>query len=233
MSDIASKVRESLTRKLGPLPVWAWALMLGAGIFLYRTARGQYTAGGGADASTSEPPESPEPQEPFTVGPGESVFDPNTGQLVHGSPDQGDTPEPMAPVTLKPGQSVFDPNTGKLVTAPAPKPPKRKRKPKPKPHHGRGKKPGPRGHGRNKPRGGDKVKNPHPRHRHKPPSHPSNGRKRPQARATQIFRRTPSSTPRWGVMRQRPPATHPAPSTDARNHPKAHNPKPRKPRRKR
>lgn len=235
VSNVLSRVREALTRKFGPLPAWAWAILAAAGIFIWRSRTGQYAAVTAAEGD-GEVPEAREPREPVSLSPGESVYDPETGNLVGTAPEQEPSDaEPQRPTVLKPGQSAVTAD-GRLVTAPILKPPKKRRKPKPKPQHGRGKKkPGPRGHGKNKPRGHGKIRKPAPRKKHKPP-HPRNqpgGKKRPLARTAQIIRpsRTRGAAPKWGAMRQRPAATHPAPSTDARAHPKASpHAKPAKPR---
>lgn len=74
---------ESLKKKLGPLPAWAWLLLLAAVVYFYRkytatSAATDATAGTAPDATTATP------QDPVVLEPGESVYDPNTGQLLGG-----------------------------------------------------------------------------------------------------------------------------------------------------
>lgn len=239
-------IRGALTRKFGPLPVWGWALIAGAAIFMWRTARGQYSSSVDSPATGtetgSEPSDAPD-RDPISLAPGETVYDPNTGQLVGGAPEQqppAEPVEPLRPVTLKPGQSVFNPNTGQLVTAPGPRRPRTKRKPKPKPHHKRGAKPKHPGHGKQKPHRGGTVKRPLPRKKHKPPHghdgkpKPNNGRRRPLAKVTGLIpsRSTHARAVSRPALRQRPVATHPKSSANSRAHPKASahpHPAPRKP----
>ena len=116
MQQGVSRVREALTRKLGPLPVLAWALIAGVGLYLYRARNS--AAGPTASTDTNTPnTESTSPQDPVTLQPGESVYDPNTGALVSGTP-QSETPVTPPLVPLTPGASFYDPNTGQVVTAP-------------------------------------------------------------------------------------------------------------------
>jgi hypothetical protein len=72
-----SKVKDSLTRKLGPLPIWAWAIIGGGLLYWYRnrtsSASGTGTGSVGPTAAT--------PQPVTTLEPGESAYDPNTGAL--------------------------------------------------------------------------------------------------------------------------------------------------------
>jgi len=72
-------IKKSLTRKIGPLPVWAWALFGFAGVWYYRNKLGGMYSGTGT-GSVGPTPTTPQPQ--TTLQPGESVYDPNTGTLT-------------------------------------------------------------------------------------------------------------------------------------------------------
>lgn len=116
-----TKLKQSLTRKIGPLPLWAWGIIAGVAIYVYRS-RQALASGAGTPASTDANTPGISDQtgsgggsgEPVTLGPGESVYDPNTGQLIGASPDQ-QSPDLQPPITLEPGESAFDPNTGEVV----------------------------------------------------------------------------------------------------------------------
>lgn len=217
-------IEQSLKNKFGPLPVWAWALITGAGIYVYRARKGAYSTGSAATDTTSgtaaDTGSGTTPQDPVTLQPGESVYDPNTGQLVGGSAS------PQEPLTLDPGQGVYDPNSGQLDTFPSitttskPTPKKAgKHKPKKKAQHHKGKAAptGVHGKGRNRsvaklvhPRAGKPRVKPHlratkgkgtgnvPRH----PAAPSTNKAQPRNR--QITSGHVSKP----AMRQRPAAGH-------------------------
>jgi hypothetical protein len=98
-----SGVSNALKRKFGPLPAWAWAVIGGAALYLYR-----HNASLGAGSSSSVPAavdnsasSTPEPQSPVTLAPGESVYDPNSGQLLTpgdtGAGDGEAAPPPPSP----------------------------------------------------------------------------------------------------------------------------------------
>ena len=76
-------VGASLKRKVGPLPVWGWAIL--AGVILYyvrnRGAGSATAAVAQQQASTTDQ----QPQSPVVLAPGETVYDPNTGYLSGGS----------------------------------------------------------------------------------------------------------------------------------------------------
>ncbi len=72
------KVKEALTRKLGPLPAWAWLTIFGVGYYLYKNK----IASSSATQATSTVPSPVTPQSPITVSPGDSVYNPNTGTLT-------------------------------------------------------------------------------------------------------------------------------------------------------
>lgn len=227
-----SEIRTALTRKFGPLPAWAWGAILLVFVLAYRKLSGQYNAPSAATTDPGSDATVQEPQEPTTLQPGESVYDPNTGQLISTAPEQQptDPADPTTrpkPVVLRPGQGVYDPATGKLVTLPHVKPGKGKRKPKPKPHHRKPRKPKHPHHGEHKPKphGHGNVKHPRPRKTH------TAATVKPKARARQRFTpdasgkpqkaRMRSMGPRTGAMRQRPAASHPKARNDSHIHPKA------------
>lgn len=79
-------IKGALTRKFGPLPAWAWLTIIGVGIWYYRN-RVSSSSGTGTG---SVAPAAATPQSPVTLSPGESVYDPNTGQLLGGG-GGGDT----------------------------------------------------------------------------------------------------------------------------------------------
>jgi hypothetical protein len=117
MKGKLSEIKAALTRKLGPLPVWAWALIAGAAIFVYRSRRG-----GAANVPAAVSPDITDQtaglKDPLTLQPGESAYDPNTGQLTTapGDPGAATSTNPLIPV--QPGQTYYDPGTGELVNVP-------------------------------------------------------------------------------------------------------------------
>lgn len=115
MNGLLGRARQALTRKLGPLPVWAWAAIGGAAIYVYRTRRELATGSTGITPSVTD--QTSGGQAPVVLQPGESAYDPNTGQLVGTAPSQAapDQPQPFAPIVLDPGQQLYDPGTGQLV----------------------------------------------------------------------------------------------------------------------
>lgn len=242
---MVSNVRAALTRKFGPLPVWAWAFLAGGAIFLYRSMHGQYAANSaatGTDTSGSASDGSGSTAaDPVTLSPGESVYNPATGQLVSTAPEQqpgadpGTPPDPSLPITLDPGQAVYDPTTGSFLTnAKAKVRTKVKRKPKPKPHHkpSHPKHPGHKGHGRPKPHGHGvtrhkthtpkgsgkdaEPKGARTRDRKVPGLHPP----KPKPQPVRHVVRTPHP-----AIRQRTAATHPKPHPASKAHPKATPPR--------
>lgn len=134
-----NNVKQSLTRKLGPLPVWAWALIFGAALYIYRSRKA--LTGGASSALTSATDTSTgtgtgsggTPADPVTLQPGESVYDPNTGQLLGASPGQQAPTPPGDPIPIDPGFGVYDPGdpgAGVRTAPPTIKPPtKQRRKP--------------------------------------------------------------------------------------------------------
>lgn len=67
----------ALTRKFGPLPAWVWAIIAGGGLYYYR----EHTAAATGTALDPSQVAATTPQPDTTLEPGESVYDPNTGQL--------------------------------------------------------------------------------------------------------------------------------------------------------
>ena len=129
-------IGSALRRKLGPLPVWAWAIIGGVALYFLR-AQG-YFGGRVETGETLQPAQADarEPQTQVTLQPGESVYDPNTGGLTTapgGEVDQVDVPEDNTDALLA---AIL-----KAVTKKKPKPRKakhqkpKKKKPKPKPAH--------------------------------------------------------------------------------------------------
>jgi hypothetical protein len=76
-----SNIKDALTRKLGPLPAWAWALVAGIAVYWYRN-KGLSLTSSSTTTGGSVTPNSPTPQPITTLAPGESAYDPNTGQLL-------------------------------------------------------------------------------------------------------------------------------------------------------
>lgn len=66
---------DRLKRKIGPLPVWAWLAILTVGLIIWR--RRQAAA---SDAVPVSAPPTPEAGQ--VLAPGESYYDPNTGELT-------------------------------------------------------------------------------------------------------------------------------------------------------
>lgn len=117
MRNALNRIRESLTRKLGPLPVWAWALIAGAGLYVYRMRQ----SGGAVDTASTTDTTGAEvaDQSPTVLQPGESALTPGGGLVTApGGGTGAESPSPLSPISLAPGQTVYDPNTGTGFTAP-------------------------------------------------------------------------------------------------------------------
>jgi|SRR5215469_497265 len=89
-----SGIAGALTRKFGPLPAWAWAVIAFVGIYYYRkklSSSSSSTTGIPTDTTAA-----PTPQAPQVLQPGESLYDPNTGALTTapGSSDSSSTVPP-------------------------------------------------------------------------------------------------------------------------------------------
>ena len=78
MKKKTSGIAGSLTKKLGPLPVWAWAAVAFIGLWWYRSKTA--TTSGTGTGSVGPAPVTPQAQ--TVLQPGESVYDPNSGQLT-------------------------------------------------------------------------------------------------------------------------------------------------------
>ena len=221
-----SDVKQALQRKLGPLPAWAWALIGGIALYVYRsrhavtgasTAAPDTTAGGtGTDTGST-------PGDVTTLQPGESAYNPATGQLVSTAPEQ-QPGEPQSPVTLDPGQAVFDPNTGQLVTNPdlttttttsKAKPKKKhKRTPKAKPKHQPGKKVKHPGGALGKLRGTGKIVGSRI-------GKPARGHTAPKPRVRGKATASPSGAPRTRANKPAAPAQRQRPAAPRITHPVA------------
>ena len=73
------KIKDALTRKIGPLPAWAWLGIFGIGYYYYKNHIANNSTSATQASSTVT---TPTPQSPITVSPGDSVYNPNTGTLT-------------------------------------------------------------------------------------------------------------------------------------------------------
>lgn len=141
----------ALRRKLGPLPVWIWAIAGGVVVYFLRS-KGYFQGvlGGNVDQGTTLQPrqDSATPPQPVTsLQPGESVYDPNSGALttapgndsggVGAVPDQSQALEDLAAAieggfttTVNVKQPAAKKPVKKKAKAKVKKSPKRKPKPK-------------------------------------------------------------------------------------------------------
>lgn len=74
----------ALRRKLGPLPVWVWAIFGGVVVYFLRK-RGYFGGLGDASAQTLQPSQTTAattPRDPVLLQPGESAYNPDTGTLT-------------------------------------------------------------------------------------------------------------------------------------------------------
>lgn len=83
-----SKIGNSLKKKWGPLPAWAW--LLGGGLLYYFYRKYSSTAAASGTGTGSVAPAAATPQPGQVLEPGESYYDPNTGSLST-APGGGDT----------------------------------------------------------------------------------------------------------------------------------------------
>lgn len=72
-------IKTALSRKLGPLPAWAWLILFGVGVWYYRNHLSSVSSGTGTGSVAPAPTD---PQSQVTLEPGESVYDPNTGGFL-------------------------------------------------------------------------------------------------------------------------------------------------------
>ena len=70
------RIKNALTRKFGPLPAWAWLGLIALAIYYYRKHQSSSSTGTGSVATVP-----PTPQPGQVLEPGESYYDPNTGEL--------------------------------------------------------------------------------------------------------------------------------------------------------
>ncbi len=82
-------IKNSLTKKLGPLPAWAWLLITGVAIYLYRKHEASSSSASTTAAATTTTDTNP----PVVLSPGESIYDPATGGLTT-APGGGSGSEP-------------------------------------------------------------------------------------------------------------------------------------------
>lgn len=113
----AGRVGEALTRKLGPLPAWAWFGGLAGGAYLY-----QRRGGKSATVLSATSPDLGDGNAGMlpgqTLDPGQSYYDPNTGKLVTAPNGGGDVrlddpPNPPPEPSPEPGPSQKPPPAGK------------------------------------------------------------------------------------------------------------------------
>jgi hypothetical protein len=145
-----NRIKQAFSRKLGPLPAWAWLGIAVGGVLAYRyyqarkqgslVATGPFTPGTPADPTP--------PADVVPLDPGQGAYDPNTGHLVT-NPDTSQ-PADAAGELVPPDAAMPPDNAPAVATGPA----KKARKPKPK---GKGK----RTRGRVAPRKGHAQKGGH------------------------------------------------------------------------
>lgn len=116
-----NRIKGALTRKLGPLPAWAWLAMFTVAVIIYRARANNAINPVNVSDTTATPTDPAASKDPVVLQPGESVYDPGTGAVSGGAPEQVTPPNPTAPpdpVVLDPGQGVYDPGTGKFIGNP-------------------------------------------------------------------------------------------------------------------
>lgn len=116
-----NRIKGALTRKLGPLPAWIWLGLFTVAVIVYRARANNGINPVNVSDDTPTPTDAVSKGDPVTLQPGESVYDPNTGAVSGGAPEQVTPPDPTAPpdpVVLDPGQGVYDPGTGQFITNP-------------------------------------------------------------------------------------------------------------------
>lgn len=107
-----NKVKEALTRKLGPFPAWVWLVLFAALYYYYEKRKSTSSVTGTGTGSVA--PAATTPQAPLLVPSGDQVYDPNTGALLGGDPtgsggngnpstDPGSTPGPITGPAGPPG----------------------------------------------------------------------------------------------------------------------------------
>lgn len=103
-------IKTTITKKIGPLPAWAWAIVVAGGIYWYRKkTAGTSTAATTASADTTSTPTSP----PVTLQPGESVYNPSTGDIA--TAPGGGASTPTTP-SADPGAAIASAISGLSAT---------------------------------------------------------------------------------------------------------------------
>ena len=76
---MGNRVKNALTRKIGPLPAWGWFLLVGGAYYFYR----KYSSASTGTGTGSVAPVAPVPGTGEQVlQPGESIYDPTAGTLA-------------------------------------------------------------------------------------------------------------------------------------------------------
>lgn len=89
-------IKNALTRKLGPLPVWAWALVAGVLLYYYRNRSGAVGTQSGTGTGSIAPGPGLQP-----LLPDQSYYDPATpGQFFTTPPDSQNGPMPRSPAHI-------------------------------------------------------------------------------------------------------------------------------------
>lgn len=124
-------IRTAFTRKFGPLPAWAWLTILAGVVYLWRKrAAGTGTTGGATTDTSTADLTPPDPQDPVVLQPGESVYNPSTGELIGTAPEQQPPPDattitpindPVPPDTTVP-DAPFMPSSAAPSVTPTKKP---------------------------------------------------------------------------------------------------------------
>lgn len=103
-----SDIKDKLTRKVGPLPVWVWILVIFVGVWWYRNHTSSSSSTTNNTGTPTDTTTATTPQPITTLEPGESAYDPNTGGLLT-APGSGNTgsggtepPTPGSPVPSVP-----------------------------------------------------------------------------------------------------------------------------------
>jgi hypothetical protein len=120
-----NRIKAALSRKIGPLPAWAWALIAGAALFFIRRAQGGAVAAG-PDQSGAPPPSyyGPYGQDAYPI---QGSGAPGGGDTGTGNPAGGPpqiTVNPPAPTTPGPGGGHHGKRTPKPQNKHKPKPAK-------------------------------------------------------------------------------------------------------------
>jgi hypothetical protein len=92
MKSKARGIKGALTRKIGPLPAWVWAIVGFGLVWYYRSKLSAGSQSGTGTGSVAPTPVDPQPGQ--VLQPGESYYDPNTGAMstAPGGGNGGGTP---------------------------------------------------------------------------------------------------------------------------------------------